>query len=85
MKMYNTTMTKLLTNRRYVWPWVQDYSIAHDSYFCEKFPNTRPFPVKRVEKEPNNHIAAAPCEKHIVTEECPLACRPKDHPDWELC
>ena len=69
---------------RYIWPWVKEYSMNHDSYFCEDFPNTRPFPVKRKEKQPNNY-AGAGSDDHIVTEECPLACRPKNHPDWILC
>ena len=69
---------------RYIWPWVKEYSMSHDSYFCEDFPNTRPFPVKRKEKQPNNYVGAG-SDDHIVTEECPLACRPKNHPDWILC
>ena len=56
----------------------------HDSYFCEKFPNTRPFPVQRKKKQPDNY-AGAGSQPHIVTEECPLVCRPKNHPDWVLC
>ena len=57
----------------------------HDSYLCETFPNTQPFPIKRQKRKANNYAGAIYTEKHIVTEECPFACRPKSHPDWELC
>lgn len=30
-----------------VWPIVKENHIAHDSYCCDRFPNTRPFPTQR--------------------------------------
>ena len=30
-----------------VWPDIQHAHIAHDSYCCNRFPNTKPFPTKR--------------------------------------
>lgn len=31
----------------YVWPEISHRQIAHDSYCCEKFPHSKPFPTKR--------------------------------------
>lgn len=30
-----------------VWPDVKDIQVSHDSYCCDRFPNTMPFPTKR--------------------------------------
>lgn len=30
-----------------IWPLVKDQQLAHDSYCCDRFPNTKPFPSKR--------------------------------------
>lgn len=32
---------------RYVWPDISHKQMSHDSYCCEKFPNSKPFPTKR--------------------------------------
>lgn len=30
-----------------IWPLVKKQQIAHDSYCCDRFPNARPYPMKR--------------------------------------
>lgn len=30
-----------------IWPDIQYKQMAHDSYCCDRFPNTKPFPTKR--------------------------------------
>ena len=75
---------------RYVWPWAQNMSVTHDSYSCERFSNTRPFPTQR-KMEPSNFAGAIPREYVIrsdyntISTPCPIACRPPEHPEWEYC
>jgi hypothetical protein len=30
-----------------IWPEIQGQQLAHDSYCCDRFPNTKPFPTQR--------------------------------------
>ena len=30
-----------------IWPEVKDKQIAHDSYCCDRYPNTKPYPTRR--------------------------------------
>ena len=69
---------------RYVWPWSKTDAVSHDSYLCQKYPDTRPFPTER-KKEPNNFVAAIVTEKVLLWDECPENCRPKNHLDWLHC
>ena len=69
---------------KHVWPWAKHISISHDSYTCQKYPNTRPYPTQRL-NEPNNFVASVVFENHTLTKECPKACRPKNHQDWKTC
>ena len=66
-----------------IWPIIQDKIISHDSYHCEKYPNSRPFPTKRIMKEHVgqvfNHLEA-PRETDIfpfLERETPVKCRGK--------
>jgi hypothetical protein len=34
-----------------IWPRIADKQIAHDAYHCERYPNSRPFPTRRVNGE----------------------------------
>ena len=67
---------------RYVWPWVKDEHIGHDAYTCEKYPNTKPFPIER-KIEPNNFASALPGK--YTNLQCPMACRPNKHQEWKYC
>ena len=69
---------------RYIWPWARLSSLSHDSYSCNKFPNTRPFPTRR-ESGPNNFVAAVVEVGVSLQEPCPVECRPSNHQDWVTC
>ena len=30
-----------------IWPDVKDKQLSHDSYCCDRYPNTKPFPTRR--------------------------------------
>ncbi len=30
-----------------IWPLVRDKQLSHDSYCCDRYPHTRPFPTRR--------------------------------------
>lgn len=70
--------------KRYLWPWGKWSAVSHDSYSCQHFPRTSPFPTRRGEGE-NNFVAAVVQSRDILRQECPAACRPPDHPDWIRC
>ena len=72
---------------KFIWPWAKDFSMGHDSYFCQNYINSRPFPTKR-EQNLCNFIGCISEEDYFnLTEanECPIKCRPKEHPNWKHC
>lgn len=78
--------------RDQIWPHIQAELIAHDSFLCtEPYGSTsRPWPVRR--RHPANDTGCfvgcvRPCcsPTRYPFAECPLACRPKNHPDWTMC
>ena len=72
---------------KFIWPWAKDYSLGHDSYFCNNYVNSRPFPTKR-EEHLCNFIGCTSEEDNLSltkANECPMKCRPEDHPDWKHC
>ena len=70
--------------KRYLWPWGKWSSMSHDSYTCQRYPRTRPFPTRRRE-EANNFVASVVEANDILKKECPVSCRPKKHKDWTTC
>merc|ERR1711942_122175 len=65
---------------KWVWPKVEAYTLAHDSYLCTMFrhgKNWRPFPSQRVTGPYNFVGAAGPME---IKTTCPEQCRPQQHP-----
>ena len=68
-----------------MWPWLKNNSIAHDAYNCEKFPNTKPFPIQRLRGQSDNFLGAIPSDGTTLKTQCPLACRPLEHQDWIFC
>ncbi len=70
---------------------VQSIRMIHDSYHCEKNPNeTFPFTVQRTDDGvsqnfvgANSFIGRLPFDRE--DSKCPIACRPKNHQDWEFC
>jgi hypothetical protein len=70
--------------KRYLWPWGKWSAVSHDSFSCQHFPRTSPFPTRRKEGE-NNFVAAVVLSRDVLREECPATCRPRDHQDWTHC
>ena len=74
--------------KEYFWPWIQSNMVCHDSFYCQKYKNTQPFPTQRPEGFANyagTYNFMRKHQKNSVERECPIKCRPKDHQDWELC
>ena len=72
----------------YMWPWAKRVMMAHDSYLCKSYPNTRPFPTQRLPGgTPANYVGSIHSQNETgsIYEECPEKCRPKNHPEWKLC
>ncbi len=79
---------------RFFWPWARGAAMAHDSYFCSadrgRFSSSRwaPFPTRRG-AGPGNFVGGVTrnrAELRLDAKwECPLECRPKDHPEWKHC
>ncbi|CAF0727155.1 unnamed protein product [Adineta ricciae] len=88
-KKYNGTGDqRFLTD--FVWKKVKNKSLAFDSYSCRQF-GARPFPSKRppgicfvgcIRECCNN---STDYDRKFLPSICPVACRPKDHKDWEYC
>ncbi|XP_037081982.1 uncharacterized protein LOC119102633 isoform X2 [Pollicipes pollicipes] len=57
--------------------------LAHDSYTCQKFPHTKPFPSQRRNREFVG--AKLLILNQTVPEPCPPPCRPPQHQDWLWC
>ena len=72
-----------------IWPQVKDNTLAHDSYTCEKFPGSRPFPTRRnIDFEFVGQVWMTKLVARQRFIDCcmrgkpaPLACRKK--PEWE--
>ena len=66
---------------------MKDNSIAHDSYFCQKYEGSVPFPTQR--KNEMRNFVGAPYEMRMYFKksfQCPKACRPKNHQEtWVYC
>ncbi|XP_027224741.2 uncharacterized protein [Penaeus vannamei] len=71
-----------------VWPVVKNDVLNHDSYTClhPSHINATPFPTKR---EDNKYcgwgISKGTARRKLSKKSCPIACRPKEHPDWTKC
>jgi len=66
---------------RYMWPQVSNDVIQHDSYLCQNYPGSEPYPSNRTKGLFAGCVR--PCEGPPM--ECPAACRPKNHQDWIYC
>ena len=54
----------------------------HDSFCCDQYSNSIPFPVRRLDDE---YVAQVVAGSASLPETCPKKCRPKDHPEWIRC
>ena len=64
-----------------MWPLAKEDMVAHDAWHCQKFPSpmNRPWPVRR--RVGGNFVGQT--SRKMV--ECPIECRPKEHPEWTFC
>ena len=74
-----------------LWPIVKSFTLAHDSYFCEKFNGSavRPFPTRRKNRRDfvgnvySDENSYSGLEMDNQSSHCPVACRP--FPEWNTC
>lgn len=58
-------------------------STIHDSFLCNQYQNSKPFPSKRVG---NCFVGISGfCNVTGFIIKCPKECRPPEHLDWETC
>ena len=62
---------------RYVWSWTEKDSIGHDSFHCQKYQNSKPFPTQR-RIGPNNFVGSNICQNMTISSPCPVRCLPPD-------
>ena len=69
-----------------MWPVAKKDMVAHDSWHCKGFPSpmNRPWPVRRRvgNKVVLPHFVGQTSKKMV---ECPIECRPEEHPEWTFC
>jgi len=64
-----------------MWPLVKHNVVQHDSFYCESFTGSVPFPTRRK----NYYVGCVrDCSEKDI-EECPVTCRPNSHKDWTFC
>ena len=69
----------------YVYPLLRGRSTVHDSYLCQVYRDSEPFPSRR---QKSCYVGAAMPYDCMSSEQyyvCPVACRPKEHTDWTYC
>lgn len=97
-KIHNEALVKKYTRRadqpfltHHVWPLAKSSAIVHDSFLCKHNYGVpaQPFPTRRrPANETNCFIGCVrPCcgKGKMPFGECPIACRPKNHPEWTYC
>ena len=82
--------------KEYIFPFIKDISMSHDSYFCEdtklRTSDTRPFPTKRDGACWVGiwYVSDIDCRvgnpwRIWYDFRCPKECRPQKHQDWSTC
>lgn len=69
----------------FVYPLVLNDSVTHDSYYCELYANSMPFPTRRNGAFCHVGFIGDCSTSTTVLQDCPIKCRPKEHLDWNLC
>lgn len=86
-KKYNFNSKKGLDQyflRDKIYDLIKDKSIIHDSYWCNRFNDSEPFPTKRKGNCFVGKIGL--CNEYDNSfAKCPLECRLKNHSDWLQC
>ena len=70
---------------RYLYPWAKDIALQHDSYHCALFAKSHAWPTGRQVNQPNNYVGSPVALNSTLSTPCPLKCRPRAHPEWNLC
>ena len=70
--------------RDHIWPYIQHQVFIHDSFLCQESysRNCHPWPSRR--RPLGNDTGCCRSMKYPF-DQCPLVCRPSQHPDWTLC
>lgn len=61
------------------------YQVAHDSYCCQYFPHSRPFPNQRKGGAFVGMTGSLSADENSTAAECPRKCRPNVTSDWRYC
>ena len=68
---------------KYVYPLIRQTSLIHDSFLCNRYKDSKPFPTKR---NGNCFIGStSDCNINATFLKCPVQCRPINKTDWEYC
>ncbi|RNA04087.1 hypothetical protein BpHYR1_024455, partial [Brachionus plicatilis] len=68
---------------KHVYKMIENNSTIHDSYLCEKYPKSKPWPTQR---NGNCFVGrVGRCNETSTFKSCPKKCRPENHLDWEAC
>ncbi|XP_032791049.2 uncharacterized protein LOC116928079 [Daphnia magna] len=70
---------------RYIWPIARTNMVAHDSYCCQYFPHSRPFPNQRKGGAFVGMTGSLSADENSTAAECPRKCRPNVTSDWRYC
>ncbi|CAF0805598.1 unnamed protein product [Rotaria sp. Silwood1] len=97
-KIHNQDLIRNYTGRAdqgflaaHIWPFAKASAIAHDSFSCAHgFGHpAQPFPTQRpLANETNCFVGCVrSCCGHGIMPfgQCPIQCRPNDHPEWIYC
>eukprot|EP00111_Clytia_hemisphaerica_P022297 TCONS_00065539-protein len=64
-----------------LWTRLNQNVLQHDSFYCEHFAGSKPFPTQR-----NDFYVGCVRDCSVKdVKECPVSCRPKNHQDWTYC
>lgn len=67
----------------FVFKLINHLSMTHDSYHCNYFLNSQPFPTRR---KGNCFVGSIGfCDEKAPFYLCPVECRPREHMDWVNC
>ena len=82
---YWDPQTDQMILRRFFWPWAKTIMLQHDSFHCDLFAKSRSWPSQRPEGQLDNFVGSPVSLNATLTDECPLRCRPREHPEWKQC
>ena len=68
----------------HVYDLIKTNSVVHDSYLCENYRDSKPWPTQRV----GNCFVGSPGDCNATATDfydCPDKCKPRNHLDWKKC